>query len=521
MLFCIFVAMKLFTSSLIKEHDNYTIAHEPIASIDLMERAATAITAAICKLWKPEKQVVVFAGAGNNGGDALAVARMLGKQDYKVHVYLFNIHGKLSDNCATNKQRLEECKAAETFVEVTNNFDPPLLDEHTLVVDGLFGAGISKPLTGGFAALVKYINQSPATVVSIDLPSGLMPEDNTYNIKSNIVRAHVTLTLQYKKICMFLADNQPYLGKVEVLDIGLSDTFVKETPTHIHLLEAGDLRPQLRPRDAFAHKGDMGHALIIAGSYGMCGAAILATQACLRSGVGKVTVTAPMANVMPLQTAVPEAVLSIQPDERYFSEPLDTEPFDAIAIGPGIGTLESTAIALIAQLRRAGCPIVADADALNILASHKAWLQQVPHGIIMTPHPKEFDRMAGSVSNGCYERLMRAKEMAQHNACYVVLKGHHTAICLPDGNIFFNATGNAGMATAGAGDVLTGVITGLLARGYTPEEAVKLGVYLHGLAGDLAADSLGQESLVASDIVRFLPKAFSELLHPIPTSSQK
>ena len=252
----------------------------------------------------------------------------------------------------------------------------------------------------------------------------------------------------------------------------------------------------------------MGHALIIAGSYGMTGAAILATKACLRSGVGKVTVRTPKRNYSIMQISVPEAVLQMDHEESYFSEPVDTQAFDALGIGPGIGTQEHTAIALIAQIRRAHCPILIDADALNIMANHRAWMQQLPQGIIMTPHPAEFDRLSGSVSNGCYDRLSKARDMAERLGAYVILKGHYTAICLPDGHVIINPTGNAGMATAGCGDVLAGIITGLLARGYNQADACMLGVYLHGLAGDLAARELGQESLVAGDLIKYLPKAF-------------
>jgi NAD(P)H-hydrate epimerase len=251
----------------------------------------------------------------------------------------------------------------------------------------------------------------------------------------------------------------------------------------------------------------MGSALIIAGSYGMAGAAILSTEACLRAGPGKVTVHTPKRNVPILQTAVPEAIVSIDREETMFTEGVPTEDFQAVGIGPGLGTSEQTAITLIAQLRRTQCPLVVDADALNILAAHRAWMQQLPKGVILTPHPKELDRMEGK-SIDSYERLTKARQLAERLQGYVVLKGHYTAICMPDGHVVFNSTGNAGMATAGSGDVLTGIITGLLSRGYDRQQACVLGVYLHGLAGDLAARELGEESLLASDLIRYLPKAF-------------
>ncbi|MBQ8047293.1 MAG: NAD(P)H-hydrate dehydratase [Prevotella sp.] len=503
--------MKIFTSAQIRELDRYTTEHERTTSLDLMERSARAITHVITTTWNAQTPIVVFAGPGNNGGDALAVARLLSEQNYQVSVYLFNVHNKLSEDCAANKRRLQEGKRVKAFVEVTVNFDPPQLTSGTLVVDGLFGSGLNKPLSGGFASLVKYVNQSMAYVVSIDMPSGLMAEDNTYNIRTNIIKADLTLTLQQKKLAMLLADNQSYLGEVRVLDIRLSQDYIQKADTQYRIVEEDDVRRIIRRRDEFAHKGSMGHALIVAGSYGMAGASVLTTKACLRSGVGKATIHLPRRNYDILQTTVPEAIVQIDREEYIFSEAVPTEDFDAMAIGPGLGKHETTAIAMIAQLRRATCPTVVDADALNILANHRAWMQQLPREIIMTPHPAELDRLTGTSSNGCYERLSKARELAEHINGYVILKGRYSALCMPDGHVLFNPTGNAGMATAGSGDVLTGIITGLLARGYSQANACLLGMYLHGLAGDLAVKDLGTESLIASDIIRYLPRAFRKL----------
>ncbi|WP_027453349.1 bifunctional ADP-dependent NAD(P)H-hydrate dehydratase/NAD(P)H-hydrate epimerase [Segatella baroniae] len=503
--------MKIFTGNQIHELDKYTIEHEPISSIDLMERASKAIYHTISAEYDNRISFVVFAGPGNNGGDALAVSRMLAENGYNVSVFLFNIHNHLSEECATNKQRILDGKKIKKFTEITVNFDPPTLDENTVVIDGLFGSGLNKPLSGGFASLVKYINASACKVISIDLPSGLMCEDNTYNIPTNIIKANQTFTLQQKKLAMLLADNQIFLGKIKVLDIRLSQEFIQNTDSPYQMVEENDIRSLLHHRNDFAHKGNMGNALIIAGSYGMAGASVLATKACLRAGVGKVTAVTPRRNYEIMQISVPEAVLQMDKDELYFSEPIDTEKYNAMGIGPGLGSLENTAIALIAQIRRATCPIVIDADALNILANHRAWMQQLPPGAILTPHPKEMDRLNNGINNGSYDRLRKAQELAEHFQVYIILKGHYSALCLPDGHIFFNTTGNSGMATAGSGDVLTGIITGLLAKGYKQEEACKLGMYLHGLAGDLAVKDLGKESLIASDIIKYLPQAFLRL----------
>ena len=503
--------MKIFTSIQIKELDRYTMEHEPIRSIDLMERAAKALTQSITERWTTRTPVVVFAGPGNNGGDALAVARMLAEQSYQVKVFLFNISNHLSEDCIANRQRVLDCKRLKEFTEVTTQFDPPILEADMLVVDGLFGSGLTKPLAGGFASLVKYINQSPASIVSLDMPSGLMTEDNSYNISANIIRADLTLTLQQKKLSFMFADCQQFIGELRVLDIRLSKDFIEKADARYAIIEENEVRARMKRRDDFAHKGTMGNALIIAGSYGMAGASVLATKACMRVGAGKVTTHTPKKNYNIMQISVPEAVMQIDREETYFSEAVDAEDFEAVGIGPGLGQHENTAIALITQLRRSQCPIVVDADGLNILANHRAWMQQLPKGIILTPHPKEFDRIAGTTCNGDYERLHKAQEMAENLQVYILLKGHHSALCMPNGHILFNSTGNSGMATAGSGDVLTGIITGLLARGYSAADASIIGMYLHGLAGDLAAKDLGKESLIASDIIDYLPKAFRRL----------
>ena len=470
--------MKIFTSAQIRELDHYTIEHEPIKSIDLMERAAEALTKTITELWDTETPFIVFAGPGNNGGDALAVTRKLINRGYSAKAYLFNVKGTLSPDCNINKERLREM-GNEALVEITREFEPPTLTRETVVIDGLFGSGINKPLGGGFAAVVNYINQSESKVVSID--------------------------------SMMMADNKKFIGKLKVLDIGLSKEFIDKTEAQCSILEEQTIRSMMKERSDYAHKGSMGHALLIAGSYGMAGAAILASKACLRSGAGKLTVHTPSKNNDIMQISVPEAIMQPDSNEENFSSLPDTNLYDAIGVGPGLGTSDSSAIALVSLIRSAKKSMVIDADALNILATHRTWIQQLPEGLIYTPHPKEFDKFYGSEAANDYDRLMKARDMAQRLQGYIILKGHHSALCIPNGQIIFNSTGNAGMATAGSGDVLTGILTALLARGYTPKEASMIGMYLHGLAGDYAARDLGMESLIASDIIQYLPKAFKKL----------
>ena len=375
-----------------------------------------------------------------------------------------------------------------------------------LVVDGLFGTGLSRPLTGGFAAVVQYINASPATVVSIDVPSGLMTEDNGGNNMDNVIRADYTFTFQHPKLAFFFPEHEQCVGDWQVIDIGLADpdsaddTTVFTTP--YEMTEEGDVRRMLKPRPVFAHKGMMGHAALVAGQQGMAGAAVLASRACMRSGVGKLTVFTPEVNRAILQSAVPEAIVNGEPTPNF--------AYDALAMGPGIGTSENAEQEMSNWLNNMPLPLVLDADALNLLATHPQWLPQLPENTILTPHRGELERLVGPHKNS-YDLLQKTLLFAHQNKVIVVMKGAFTAVVTPDGRAHFNTTGNAGMATAGAGDVLTGIIVALLAQGYTPEEAACLGVYVHGLAGDYAADRLGQISLIASDIIDSLPLAFKEL----------
>jgi len=500
--------MKILSGNQIKAIDAYTIQNEPISSIDLMERASKAIVEKIVERWDNSTPVKVFAGPGNNGGDALAIARMLGDRGYNVWACLFNTSGKLSDDCAANCERLQKSYTVKLNV-VESQFTPPQLQEGDLVIDGLFGTGINKPLNGGFAMVVKYINASQATVLSIDVPSGLMADDNTNNVMNHIVRADYTYTFQFPKLSFLFPENEIYTGKWEVLDIGLIDPENEESKSPYHLTEPKEMQKLLKGRSKYAHKGSVGHAVLVAGKKYMAGAAILSAKACMRAGVGKLTVKTPEYNVMALQVAVPEAVISPEKGD-FFNTSFDISDYDALAIGPGIGTETETAQAFIEQVSLAKIPTVVDADALNILGSHRGWINQMPRNAILTPHKKELFGLISTTRNS-YEELERTRELAVRQQIFIVIKGANSAICTPDGSVYFNCSGNPGMATAGSGDVLTGIILALLAQDYHSEEAVRLGVYLHGLAGDIAAADLCYEGVIASDLVDYLPKAFRKL----------
>ncbi len=501
--------IKIFPTIQLKELDAYTIENEPVSSIDLMERASRALARAMSERWSAETPFTVFAGPGNNGGDALAVSRLLAERGCRVEVYLFNTKGTLSPDCETNKERLAGVAGID-FHEITTQFVPPVLTAEHVVVDGLFGSGLNKPLSGGFAAVVKYINTSPATVVAIDVPSGLMGEDNTYNIQANIIRADLTLSLQLPKLAFLFAENAPFVGEWQLLDIGLSEEAIEEKETDFALTEHEDVASMLKPRGKFAHKGNFGRALLIAGSQGMAGASVLAARACLRSGVGLLTVHIPFCNNFIVQTSVPEAMTEIDINDVRFSCATDTDDYQVVGIGPGLGKAGDTEAALLEQIESCQTPMVVDADALNLLGEHRSYIGRLPKGSILTPHPKELERLVGKCQNS-YERLTKARELARSAGVHILLKGAYSVIIAPSGKCWFNPTGNPGMATGGSGDVLTGVVLALLAQGYDAETAARMAAYVHGLAGDIACKKHGVMGMTAGDIVTCLPPAWRML----------
>lgn len=501
--------IKIFTTRQQKDLDKYTIEHEPVAAIDMVERASAAFVQEFIRRYSRQTRTIVFAGQGNNGADALAVARLLSEESYTVEAYLFNPTRQLSPECEHNRLRIINEGNAD-FTEVSDEFIPPALGKWDVVIDGLFGSGLNRPLEGGYAAVVRYINQSEATVVSIDVPSGLFGEDNKANRADTIVRADFTFTFGAPKLAFLLPENAAYPGEWKALDIGLHPVAVEKTPAPYRMVTESDIVSLIHPRDRFAHKGYFGHALLIAGSKGKMGASLLAAKACLRSGAGLLTVHIPQRGEQVFQTALPESMLSIDPHTERFTNAPESAPYTAIAIGPGLGCSYETAIAFEKVLERAGKAIIIDADGINLLSSNPDLFAKIPPKSILTPHPKEFDRLAGESASG-YDRLLKAQAFAADKDIYIVLKGAYTALCTPEGNVCFNSSGNPGMATAGSGDVLTGVLLGLLAHGYSPEHAALLGVYLHGVAGDLAAAFHSEESMIAGDITEMLGKAFKQI----------
>ena len=501
--------MKLFTCKQIAGIDQLTMKLEPISSIDLMERASFKIADWVTQNMNHDRQIYFFAGPGNNGGDALAVSRMIAWSNLKCTVYLAAFGRELKGDPAINWQRLEE-QDQVILKKIDSEDSIPEIPADAIVIDGLFGSGLNKPLDSLAKKIVERINQSGATVISIDIPSGLFGEDNSKNDLAAIIKADHTLTFQFPKLSFLFPENCEFAGNWAVLPIGLHPNAIEQTKTTYHFLTKEFISGKIKPREKFSHKGTFGHALLIAGSYGKMGASVLASQACLRSGVGLLTTHIPQSGYEIIQNSVPEAMTSIDPSETVFSEMPDISRFSAIGIGPGLDRKQETQQALKALLQAKPNKLVIDADALNILSQNQDWYGLLPENTILTPHPKEFERLTGASFNS-FERLQKQVQFSAKYKAIVVCKGAHSCITLPDGKVFFNNTGNPGMATGGSGDVLTGIILGLLAQNYSAEDATLIGVYLHGLAGDLAATEIGEYSMIAGDLIGHLGKAFLQL----------
>lgn len=499
--------LPILSSSQIREADDFTLAHEPISSIDLMERAAGKCTEWIQKKFTTEISFLIFCGVGNNGGDGLAICRLLLDKGYRAKALLIGDPGKLSADCEKNFSRLKETYPA--CIEENPKFPiAPVNATNTILIDALFGTGLNRSLQSPYVELIQQMNQAAVPIISIDIPSGLFAEYSDEIATEKIVRASFTLTFQFPKLTFLLPDFGNFTGELNILDIGLHADFIKRAGTSQFFIEALDFKNMLQKRKPFSHKGNYGHALLIAGSEAKMGAAVLCTKACLRSGSGLVSVLVPNAGRTVVLTTLPEAML-LEADEKLAAN-TDLSPFSAVGIGPGLGKNEGAVLNLKLLIQNTTLPLVLDADALNILAENKTWIGFFKNEVILTPHVKEFERLTEKAKNS-YHRLQLAKDFSIKNKVYIVLKGKYTCISCPDGLQYFNSTGNPGMAKGGSGDVLTGIITGFLAQGYSAKEACILGTYLHGLAGDIAAHKLSEQAMIASDIISNLPDAFNFL----------
>ncbi|SDY42320.1 NAD(P)H-hydrate dehydratase [Hymenobacter psychrophilus] len=501
--------MKLLSPAQTRALDQATIRAQYTTSTALMERAADAVTNWLLNelLLDYDTEIHVCCGPGNNGGDGLVVARNLHRAGYRVHLWLLPA-ARHSPDFTHQQQQLPAGLAGQ---QISPN-QLPAIAAGAVVVDALFGTGLSRPLEGAAAALVRHINDSGAMVVAVDMPSGLYA-DAPQPADCAVVRADFTLSFELPKLAFLLPQNAGFVGDWRLLPIGLDQEVIHNTAVDRFFVTADELRGQLPKRPKFSHKGTFGHALLLAGSKGKMGAAVLATQACLCGGAGLVTTRVPAAGYDILQISAPEAMCLTDPDTDCITELPDLAPYDAVGIGPGLGQHDDTRMVLRQLLETAQVPLVLDADALNLLGAYPDLQNLLPPNSLLTPHPKEFERLVGEPARDDYHRLDQLRDFAGRTRCYCVLKGAYTALAAPDGTLYFNSTGNPGMATGGSGDVLTGLLLALRAhRHLSPLTAALLGLHAHGRAGDLALPHTGHAGLLASDIVRFIGPALEELM---------
>lgn len=499
--------MKIFSAAQVRACDAYTIHASGISSLDLMERAAGKCVEWLTATFTADTPFVILCGIGNNGGDGLAIARMLHLAGYGVKAFLLQVDEHLSKDCSENLIRL---KRIDNRVVSILNPDTFITDipAHIVIIDAILGTGINRPVQGWVAAFVNQINSLPNRKVAIDIPTGL-PADNVPDNSAAIMQVHDTLSFQFYKRTFLHPETGIHCGNIHILNIGLDETFISSTHSQYHTIDAQDISEIYKPRNPFSHKGTYGHALLVGGSYGKIGAITLSSRAALHAGAGLVTALVPECGYNILQSSVPETMCLISGD-KHLAAIHGWAQMKSIGIGPGMGTDAQTIKAFAAFIETAKQPLVIDADALNILAQQPELLAKIPAGSILTPHPKEFERLFG-VSVNSIMQLEQARAQAMRYNIFIVLKGHHTAIMTPEGECWYNLTGNAGMATGGSGDVLTGIIAGLMAQTYSSNDAALLGVYLHGLAGDIGAHEASQEALTAGGIIDKLGKAFLQI----------
>jgi len=501
--------MKILNANQIKQADQFTIENEAIESMELMERAAKQLEQWVIKHYDNNQKIKIFAGTGNNGGDALALARLLSDKEYFVDVFMPSTSETKSPDCETNLDILKE----QNLVRIQTIDDLSILPEilvDDVVVDALFGTGLNRVVEGICSKIIQHINDSNATVISVDMPSGLFCEDNADNLRENIICADYTLSFEFPKLAFFFPENAEYVGEWIVLPIDLNTDFINNDEIEYKYSSGLELGEKLITRRRFDHKGVFGHAFLIAGSYGKVGAGVLAARACLRSGVGLLTVHVPRFGYEIMQTAVPEAMTSIDKYDKVISKIPSFENYSAMGIGPGIGRSRQAAYAVEDLLNKVSSPLVIDADAINIIAENRELIKLIPLNSILTPHPKEFERLIGE-SNGNFDRLQKQINFSKEHNVVIVLKGAYTSISSTEGEISFNTTGNPGMAKGGSGDVLTGIILALYAQNYSAFDSAVIAACIHGLAAVLSVSETGVEALLSSDIINYIGKAFMKL----------
>ncbi|MBL7816270.1 MAG: NAD(P)H-hydrate dehydratase [Saprospiraceae bacterium] len=501
----------LLTTEQIRAWDSYTIDNEPISSYDLMERASSVFTEWFISLYDTSKPIILLCGTGNNGGDGLVIARFLHLLQYQVSVFICHITKNESVDFTKNLEKLNELNVPILRGEIFEHQSFPIITYDVIIIDAILGSGLTRPVSSYWTSFFEMLNQSEAEIVSVDIPSGLFADKHTVG---GIIKAKQVLSFELPKLAFLLPENEPYVPQFAYRSIGLHCNFVKQVSIQNYFITKTFIQPFIKKRKKFAHKGVFGHALLVVGSVGMAGAALLAARACMRVGVGLLTIQTPLSNRVILQLGIPEAMLFGDDQENELTKVIDSQKFTTIGIGCGITKSTKMAEILRGYLEQSEHPLVLDADALNILSENPEWLDLIPESSILTPHPKEFERLFGKTVND-FERLELLRTKSKELKINILLKGAHTIVADTEGVCYFNSTGNAGMATAGSGDVLTGIITGLLAQGYEPKMVAIIGVYIHGLAGDYAAQTKGQEAMLASDIVENLSQAFLNMRYEI------
>lgn len=507
--------MKIFSSDEIDAIRRYTLKEQGIANRQFIDLVGESLAVEIISNLMPGHRLVVFAGPELNGAYVLCTARHLALQGFKPEVYLFNINNRATPDCiAARDMLIDEC-GTDMLTEVTGlQFSMPDLQSAVTVIDGLFGTERTAPLSGGYQSIVRYINEMGPRVVSIDVPSGMLVESVDGLINRNIIHASLTLVIGVPRVVFFLKETAELLGQWKVVPVDYSPDAMERAPWHYRMIERSDVKQLIQPRSTFASKADCGDAMLFAGSYGMLGAAQLCAQGALRGGAGKVTVHGPRCAFYPMQIAVPCALFDSDNGDVCITDFSLVRNYQAVAIGPGIGTADSTIDALHNFLRVANAnsrPLILDADALNCMSIRPAMLDHIPVMSILTPHAGEFDRLFGKQPSS-YARLLKAIDVARQRHVIIVLKGHYTAIVRPDGKVYFNPTGGPELATGGSGDVLTGLLAALVAQGMRMEFAAVAGPYIHGLAGEIAAQEHGVFGVTAMDVAQCIGKAFNKII---------
>ena len=497
--------MKVLSAEQTRLADAYTIRHEPIADIDLMERASTSFVEALSEIHIPREAIAVVCGTGNNGGDGLAISRILIEKGYALQLFVVQVKDGGSDNFKMNFARLEQLTQIN-IISAQNSI--PDFAPFDTIIDALFGSGLTRPVAGLYGNVIEAINSTKADIISVDIPSGLFVDNlNNAEEQGAIIKAATTISFQTPKLSFFIPENFKYVGEWRVVDIGLDQEYINQQESNYNTIEEADVEKLLPKRGKFDHKGVYGHGQLFGGSSGKMGAITMAAEAFLRTGAGLLTVTIPASGVKIMQTSVPEAMVLEQPGEKHISSFTISPLAITIGIGPGLGKDLSTINAFGDFLKTNEQPLVLDADALNILSEHPEMLSNLPEYTIITPHIKEFDRLAGSSEN-TWQRLEKAREFSKKWQLIIVLKGAHTAVINSNGKVMFNTTGNPGMATGGSGDVLLGIIASLRTQGLSGIDAAIAGTFIHGKAGDIAALKKSMTSVIARDVINSLSEIF-------------